>query len=65
MKMAEIAPLAERALHMPRMESGRFTRFSENAPFGKPGVICGDQGLRPPLGMTPGSAGWGSISGII
>ena len=33
------------------MESGRFTRFSENAPFGKPGIMRGFRGLRPPFGI--------------
>jgi hypothetical protein len=56
MKMTYRAPLTEWTLYLSRMESGRFTGFSKNGPFGKPGIICGFQGLRPPFGMTPGSA---------
>jgi hypothetical protein len=29
------------------MESGRFTGFSKNGPFGKPGILRGFQGLSP------------------
>jgi hypothetical protein len=32
---------------MPRIESGRITGFSENGPFGKPGILRGDRGLIP------------------
>jgi hypothetical protein len=45
------------------MESGRFTGFFKNGPFGKPGILRGDQGLIPPSGMTPGSTGEGGIPG--
>jgi hypothetical protein len=39
------------------MESGRFTAFSKNAPFGKPGILRGDHGIRPYVGILPGSIG--------
>jgi len=45
------------------MESGRFTGFSKNGPFGKPGILRRDRGSGPPLCTTPrigagrGSAG--------
>ena len=45
MKTPFRAFLAEQAPYFPRMESGRFTAFSEKAPFGKPGVLRGDRGL--------------------
>jgi hypothetical protein len=57
MKMAERAPLAEWTLYLTRMESGRFAGFSIIGPFAKPGILRDFQGLRPPVGRTPGSAG--------
>lgn len=36
------------------MESGRFTRFSKNGPFAKPGILRGFPGYRSPVGMRPG-----------
>ena len=44
MKTAHRAPPAERVMYMPRTESKRFTRFSENDSFGKPG-FCGEIGV--------------------
>jgi len=38
---------------MPRIESGRFTPFSENGPFGKPGILRGFRNRSPPSGVTP------------
>ena len=35
---------------MPRMESGRFTRFSENGPFRKPAILHRDLGSNPSSG---------------
>jgi hypothetical protein len=35
------------------MESGRFTGFSKNGPFGKPGILRGFQGLRGPIIADP------------
>jgi hypothetical protein len=37
------------------MESGRFTRFSKNGSFGKPGILRGDQGRSPPFSILSGS----------
>ncbi|MFA5266685.1 MAG: hypothetical protein WC379_01840 [Methanoregula sp.] len=48
------------------MESGRFTGFSENAPFGKPGILRGDRGRIPPFSSPlnpPGREVFPGISG--
>jgi hypothetical protein len=35
------------------MESGRFTRFSENGPFGNPGILRRDRGHGSSTPLTP------------
>jgi hypothetical protein len=63
MKTAHRAPLAEWAMYIPRMESGRFTAFSKNGPFGKPGILHSFRGFRPPFGIPPDPQGEGGIPG--
>jgi hypothetical protein len=59
------ADFAEITVYKPRMESGRFTGFSKNGPFGKPGILRRDRGSDPPFCMTPRiGAGGGSGRGI-
>jgi hypothetical protein len=47
------------------MKFGRFTGFSKNAPFGKPGILPGFQGPGPPFGMTLVTPGKDVSPGII
>jgi len=47
LKTAYRAHLAKIRAYLPRIESGRFAGFSKNGPFGKPGILRGDQGSDP------------------
>ena len=65
MKEPKWTPFKVLTLKMDPMESGRFTVFSKNAPFGKPGILNGFRGPRPSFGLTPGSTDLGATLGNI